>query len=194
MVFKFWGSTDPSQTMAFNFKKNKGRMDEAFLLEGQHTYKFGWHKISDGRRVYRAMKPAQHGVLVFRDRDNDNALTEKDQLIGLDNKPNFSINIHWSGKGHTNYSAGCQVIAGSSYINPEGNIVDCSAFASPGYDDLARNKTRGAYNMLADLILNYAPGKSQTIAYTLTRDDAFFLSDDIDETTIADWVDSMRNV
>ncbi|MBI5917401.1 MAG: peptidoglycan-binding protein, partial [Bacteroidetes bacterium] len=41
MVFKFWGSTDPSQKMAGD------RTDEAFLMEGQHLYKFGWHKVSD---------------------------------------------------------------------------------------------------------------------------------------------------
>ncbi len=194
IVFKFWGSTDPSQTMAFNFETKKGRMDEAFLIEGQHVYKFGWHKVSDGRRVYRALKPADRGVLVFRDRDDNNALTPEDMMKGLDNEPNNSINIHWSGKGHTNYSAGCQVIAGRSYINPEGQIVDCSAFASPGYGDLARSKTRGAYNMLTDLILNYAPAGVHTIVYTLARDESSFLSEDIDETTIEDWIEGMKNV
>ncbi len=193
-VFKFWGSTDPSQSMAFNVKTQKGRKDEPFLIEGQHLYKFGWHKVSDGRRVYRALKPALHGVLVFRDRDNNDALTEEDIRKGLDDDPNFSINIHWSGKGHSNYSAGCQVIAGQSYINHKGHVVDCSAFASPGYGDLARNKTRGAYNMLTDLILNYAPPGIFTVTYTLSRDETFFLSDDIDEKVLEGWLKAMQKV
>ncbi|MEZ4933898.1 MAG: peptidoglycan-binding domain-containing protein [Saprospiraceae bacterium] len=194
MVFKFWGSTDPSQSMAFDFIKKQGRLDEAFLTEGQHLYKFGWHKVSDGRRVYRAMKPAQHGVLVFRDRIDANALTEENIQKGLDDATNFSINIHWSGKGQSNYSAGCQVIAGKSYINPDGQVIDCSAFASDGYDDLDRNKTRGAYNVLTDLILNYSAKGVTTAVYTLARDETFFLSDEIDEKVIEGWVERMRKV
>lgn len=193
MVFKFWGSTDPSQSMAYNFKRKSGRFDEPFLIEGQHLYQFGWHKISDGRRVYRALKPAQHGVMVFRDRDNNDALTEDDIIKGLDDQPNFSINIHWSGKGHTNYSAGCQVIAGSSYINPSGEVIDCGAFASPGYADLSRGKTRGAYNVLTDLLLNYSPPGIYTLQYMLSRDETFFLSDDIDDQKIETWINSMKN-
>lgn len=194
LVFKFWGSTDPSQTMAFNFKKNKGRKDEAFLVEGQHHYKFGWHKVSDGRRVYRAMRPAKNGVMVFRDRDDNNALTEADIIKGLDKKPNFTINIHWSGKGHNNYSAGCQVIAGKSYINSDQTVIDCSAFASPGYDHLSRGKTRAAYNMMADLILNYSPPGVHTISFMLARDETFFLSDKINDTTLENWVTSMKTI
>ncbi|MEO1260067.1 MAG: peptidoglycan-binding domain-containing protein [Bacteroidota bacterium] len=194
LVFKFWGSTDPSQSMAFNFTKNKGRKDEPFLIEGQHIYKFGWHKISDGRKVYRALKPAKYGVMVFRDRDNNDALTEADILKGLDERPNLSINIHWSGKGQSNYSAGCQVIAGQSYINPDGKIINCSNFASPSYNDLSLGKTRGAYNMLTDLLLNFAPPKVYTIAYMLSRDETFFLSNKIDDKTIEGWANSMRNI
>ena len=192
MVFKFWGSTDPSQTMAYNFKRRRGRRDEAFLVEGQHHYKFGWHKVSDGRRVYRALRPATNGVMVFRDRDDNNALTEMDISQGLDHRPNPTINIHWSGKGHTNYSAGCQVIAGQSYINPDGKVVDCSAFASPGYQDLSRGKTRAAYNLLTDLILCYAPPGVHTIAYTLARDETFFLSENINDRVLDGWVKSMK--
>jgi len=193
LVFKFWGSTDPSQAQAFNETTKKGRKDEPFLLEGQHEYRFAWHKVSDGRRVYRALKPARYGVLVFRDRDNNNALTDEDLVKGLDDEPNNSINIHWSGKGQTNYSAGCQVIAGRSYINPDDEIIDCSSFASSGYGGLSRNKTRGAYNMLTDLILNFAPDGVHSLVYTLARDDSAFLSDDFDETTIENWVKKMQN-
>ena len=191
LVFKFWGSTDPSQSMAFNELEQTGRKDEPFLIEGQHLYKFGWHKVSSGQRVYRAMRPAEHGVLVFRDRDDNNALTHEDIKRGLDKKPNKVINIHWSGKGDANFSAGCQVIAGKSYINSDKRVVDCSAFASQSYGGL-KTKTRGAYNMLTDLILNYAPPSVYTVAYTLSRDETFFLSDDIDEQVIDGWVGSMK--
>jgi len=80
MVFKFWGSTDPSAVMA-------SRDDEAFLVEGQHKYRFSWHKVTDSRKIYRALRPYQAGVLVFRDRDSDNALTVDDVHKGLDKKP-----------------------------------------------------------------------------------------------------------
>lgn len=187
MVFKFWGSTDPSQTMAGE------RRDEPFLLEGQHRYQFGWHKVSDAQQVYRALKPAQHGVLVFRDRDNNNALTASDIARGLDANPNLSINIHWSGKGETNYSAGCQVIAGQSYSNHQGKVIDCSGFASPGYAGLQDGKTRGAYNVFTDLLLSYAPVGVTTIAYTLARDESFLLSEDINEGTLAGWKETLRS-
>ncbi|MBK9016947.1 MAG: hypothetical protein IPM82_24395 [Saprospiraceae bacterium] len=186
MVFKFWGSTDPSQGVAGK------RLDEPFLIEGQHIYRFGWHKVSDAQQVYRALKPAKYGVLVFRDRDNDNSLTPADIAKGLDATPNNSINIHWSGKGETNYSAGCQVIAGQSYSNHEGKVIDCTAFASPGYADLKNGKTWGAYNVFTDLVLCYAPEGVNTIAYTLARDESFLLSTDINENTLASWEGTLK--
>ncbi len=165
-VFKFWGSTDPSATMA-------GRTDEAFLVEGQHKYRFSWHKVSDDNKIYKALRPYQHGVLVFRDIDNDNALTRIDVERGLDSKPNHTINIHWSGVGSTNWSAGCQVIAGKSYINHLGAVVDCASFAATSYGQLnsAHKKTKGAYNMLSDLVLCYAAPGVDYLLYTLGRDD-----------------------
>lgn len=186
MVFKFWGSTDPSQSIAGK------RKDEPFLIEGQHLYKFGWHKVSEAKQVYRALKPAKHGVLVFRDRDNNNSLNESDIAKGLDGTPNGTINIHWSGKGESNYSAGCQVIAGQSYSNHEGKVIDCTAFASPGYKDLSNGKTRGAYNVFTDLILSYAPEGVQTISYMLARDESFLRSAGISENTFADWHGTMK--
>jgi peptidoglycan hydrolase-like protein with peptidoglycan-binding domain len=185
MVFKFWGSTDPSQAL-------NDRSDEPFLMEGQHSYQFGWHKVSDANQVYRALKPAKHGVLVFRDRDNTNSLTPADIAKGLDANPNLTINIHWSGKGETNYSAGCQVIAGQSYSNHLGKVIDCSGFASPGYAGLAQGKTRGAYNVFTDLLLCYAPPGVRTISYMLARDESFKLSDDINEDMLAGWKNSLR--
>jgi len=169
MVFKFWGSTDPSQAIAYNPKKEKGkrgRLDEAFLVEGQHKYKFGWH-----RGTYRALKPYGKGVLVFRDRNDDNALTEADLEKGLDSQPNHSINIHWSGIGKTNFSAGCQVIAGQSYINHKNEGVDCAYFAAYGDGQLGNGKfTKAAYNVLADLIVCYSEPGIDCIYYTLGRE------------------------
>ena len=178
MVFKFWGSTDPSAKMA-------KRSDEAFLVEGQHKYRFGWHN-SD----YRALKPystkypvgdpKRNGVLVFRDEDNDNALTQDDLNKGLDPTPNGTINIHWSGIGKTNFSAGCQVISGQSYINHNGEKVDCKQFAGYGNGQLGNGKfTKAAYNVLADLIVCYSNPGVDHILYTLGRDgsldlDSFF--------------------
>ncbi len=170
MVFKFWGSTDPDPHMAADRKKG----DEAFLMEGQHRYRFGWHKISDGGRVYRALKPFQHGVLVFRDRDNVNALTDENIAKGIDAETNQSINIHWSGSGDSNFSAGCQVIAGKSYINHKGELVDCSAFAASSYSELT-TKTRGAYNFLADLVLALSGKGVDKVYYTLGRDETLDL-------------------
>ena len=196
MVFKFWGSTDPSQAMAYNKKEQKGRFDEAFLVEGQHKYRFGWHN-SD----YRALKPystkypygdpRRNGVLVFRDRDNDNALTQKDINKGLDPKPNDTINIHWSGIGRTNFSAGCQVISGQSYINHKGEKVDCKHFAGYGNKQLGDGKyTKAAYNVLADLIVCYSNPGADHILYTLGRDgsldlDSFFGIHNYVESTIS---------
>lgn len=165
-VFKFWGSTDPSQALS-------DRKDEAFMVEGQHKYRFGWHKIFNESKIYRALKPYQHGVLVYRDRDDDNALTETDLKSGLDPVTNNTINIHWSGIGSTNFSAGCQVIAGRSYINNRDQVIDCSSFAATSYGALKR--TKGAYNVLTDLILCYARPDTNYIYYTLGREESLKL-------------------
>ncbi len=184
MVFKFWGSTDPSPKVAM---AEGGRKDEAYLVEGQHLYRFGWHKISDAKKIYRALRPATTGVLVFRDRTGSNALTERDIAAGVDG-PNATINIHWSGIGNYNFSAGCQVIAGESYINHANEVVSCRAFAARSYDDLAAGKTRGAYNLITDLVLSYAPPEVNTMRYTLGReahlDIAKALGRDFAETTL----------
>lgn len=172
LVFKFWGSTDPSQAMAYNEKKKKGRKDEPFLVEGQHKYRFGWHKIWQESKVYRALKPYKNGVLVFRDRNDDNALSEVDIKVGLDNKPNKTINIHWSGIGTSNWSAGCQVIAGRSYINYLDQVMFCSKFAAKNYAELSSSskKTKGAYNVLADLIVSFSKSGTNHLYYTLGRE------------------------
>ncbi|MBK6929445.1 MAG: peptidoglycan-binding protein [Saprospirales bacterium] len=187
MVFRFWGSTDPNPGLA-------ERADIPFLVEGQHEYQFGWHKVNNNQTIYRALRPAGPGVLVFRDVDKNMALTETDIDKGIDKKPNTTINIHWSGIGTTNFSAGCQVIAGRSYLNNHGELIDCSGFSAISYADLAKGKTRGAYNVFADLILSYAPPGVRTLRYTLGRDETFRNFPDWDASFVDTDVRRMRGM
>ena len=176
MVFKFWGSTDPNQKMAKDKAGNPTPVP--FLIEGQHSYQFGWHKMSDAATIYRALRPATDGVLVYRAPAGVRVMRDEDVLLrGLDKNPNGTINIHWSGMGTDgSWSAGCQVMAGRSYINNRGNLVDCSKFAASTYKFLGTKMTRGAYNVFTDLVLSYAPLGVRTIAYTLGREKTLSLS------------------
>ena len=173
MVFKFWGSTDPNQKYAT-------RSDEAFLVEGQHKFRFGWHKITNEQKLYQGLNPYERGVLVFRDIKNDNRLTEEDIRKGIDNAPNQSINIHWSGigEGHSGtWSTGCQVLASKNYIDNHGTKHDCSGFSCGTYGEGSSqnenniSKTLAAYNMFTDLILCFQPKRVDYIYYTLARDE-----------------------
>ena len=51
------------------------------------------------------------------------------------------------------------MISGKSYINHQNELIDCSAFASPGYTNLGP-MTRGAYNVLLDLITIFSKNLS----------------------------------
>lgn len=170
MVFKFWGSTDPNPALS----RDSGN---PFLVEGQHLYQFGWHGLSDEKQhqVYRALKPEKLGVLVYR-------VPEAAGLTsvggGLDPAPNPAINIHWSGLGGYNFSAGCQVISGGSYINHRDEVVNCTKHAALSYSELG-TKGRGAYNVFTDLLLSYGPPGVRTIAYTLGRDETLRLADEV---------------
>ena len=169
MRFVFRGSTNPHP----NPKK---RPDKAFLIRGQHEYRFGWHMISsvggnpEDERVYRAFKPRNpNGPLVVR--TINNKLTEKSFETAIRNP---GINIHWSGAGTSNWSDGCQVIAGLKYIDFRDKLVDCSARAAGSYRHLSNQHTKGAYNVLLDLMTVFAknPGTSgDSILYTLLYDD-----------------------
>lgn len=142
LVFKFQGSTEPGSSTH--------RKGMPFLVQGQHDYHFGWH-----RRQYLALRPnnLDHGVLVVRSANNK-VLDERDLDNGLEANP--TINIHWGGKGIrfnvNNWSAGCQVINGSGYINPDNELVDCSSFVATNNKQVTHSKTRGAYNVLVDLV------------------------------------------
>lgn len=196
MVFTFWGSTDPSVSMA-------QRDDEAFLVEGQNKYRFGWHKIWKESKIYRALKPdTSEGVMIIRDWDNDNSLTENDLNV-MDNdgslkgiEVNNSINIHWTGVGRTNFSAGCQVIAGQSYINHNNDLQDCSKFASTSYGGLtlSHKKTKGAYNVFTDLVLCYAPNNVTHLYYTLGREESLDLDSNFGSTYAKNTIERLKSI
>lgn len=161
IVFKFYGSTDPNPVEVV-------RPDEPYLVCGQHRYRFGWHKVTEPNRTYRAFRPAGPGVLVCRDSVQDDAFTDDDLRAGLSANP--TINIHWGGFGTSNWSAGCQVIAGDRYVNHHNQTVSCAPFAARGYAELPQ-KTRGAFNVLLDLATIFAPSlavfQGTSIYYTL---------------------------
>jgi hypothetical protein len=149
VAFKFMGSTDPGLT------ENVDGLP--FLTQGQHLYRFGWHKLSDMKRVYHALKPLSSGVLVVRSKDT--VLNEADIARGLER--NNTINVHWGGEGLRsigNWSVGCQVIVGKGYINQRDADVNCSEFAAASYSDLGQKnakgvyQTKGAYSVLEDLV------------------------------------------
>ena len=169
LVFKFQGTTEPGASGNAN--------GAPFLVQGQHDYQFGWHQ-----RQYLALRP-QHlntGVLVVRSK-SDLRLDDSDLNNGLE--ANGTINIHWGGKGMKfdvkNWSEGCQVINGTLYVNDVGELIDCSAFAALNNAEVAAttSKTRGAYNVLVDLVSALAsdiPGN--TVKYTLLTEQDMELS------------------
>ncbi|MCK4790720.1 MAG: peptidoglycan-binding protein [Desulfobacteraceae bacterium] len=180
MTFTFWGSTDPSQKQAMPLYhtegekkgelKRAGTWKEPFILRGQHKYRLWWHHSK-----YRAYHPERHGVLVVRDVSGDDALTLADYADDRDAQANKSINIHWSGIGTSNYSAGCQVVAGKSYITYTDRKVDCSKYTARWTSELGSDKTRGAYNVLIDLITVFSKKLrmqgGDILYYTLIYDD-----------------------
>lgn len=178
MVFKFWGSTDPQPA--------ESKDQEPYLIEGQHKYKLAWHKVSNSTRIYKALRPYGPGVLVYRDWGKNDALIEEDIRKGLShnptkdkklNNPNTLINIHWTFDGKTNWSAGCQVISGRSYINNEGKLVDCSTFSAAKYSTLSSisqkgvRRNRGAYTFISDFIMAYSSTATDHLLYTLCNDE-----------------------
>jgi len=161
LVFKFQGSTDPGATT--------NPLGAPFLVYGQHNFHFGWHKSQQ-----LALRPSDRGVLVVRSK-GDFRLDQADVQKGLES--NATIHIHWGGKGLTfdvnNWSEGCQVITGSAYVGADGQRVDCSSFVAVNNGEIATNpaRTRGAYNVIVDLVLGLGsdlPGN--TIRYTLISD------------------------
>ncbi|HNG90644.1 MAG TPA: hypothetical protein PK858_10585, partial [Saprospiraceae bacterium] len=130
------------------------------------------------------------GVLVYRV-PNAKGLTPEEVAGGLDRSPVEDINIHWSGMGGYNFSAGCQVIAGKSYINHRDEVVQMGQYAATSYSELGGSKGRGAYNMFTDLLLSYGPSGVRTITYTLGRDETLRLSDKWTPSYVRDTVKRM---
>lgn len=142
LVFKFQGSTEPGAS-----ENAKG---PPHLTPGQHDYRFGWHQ-----RKYLALRPKGSGVLIVR-AGADKKLDEADIAQGLEVNP--TINIHWGGRGMgrnvNHWSEGCQVINGEVYVNPAHQLIPCGKFAATTPDEPRQNatKTRGAYNVLVDVV------------------------------------------
>ena len=195
MTFYFWGSSD----------SNPSTRREGYVLEGQHRYRFNWHNISPGRRtrIYKAARPAGAGVMVVRDVHGDNALTERNRRDGFDPAPNPTFNLHWSGLGLSNWSAGCQVISGKNYINDSGDLVSCADYAARRDSERGQRRgengprlTMGAYSLLSDLLLTYTPtaipGEKPTFRYSLFREEAFDLIPGLPAAELSEKLHRMR--
>ncbi len=172
LVFKFQGTTEPGAS--------DNPAGPPFLVPGQHDYHFGWHKSS-----YLALRPQSAGVLVVRTGSNKQ-LDDADLARGLET--NGTINIHWGGAGMTrdvkNWSEGCQTINGTVYMNASDDIVSCAAFtaSTPLEASTDVHKTRGAYNVLLDLVSalgNDIPGSA--VKYTLLMEADLALSPSLAE-------------
>jgi len=158
MVFKFQGSTEPGASSHADGPPH--------LVQGQHDYHFGWHQ-----RTYLALRPLSTGVLVVR-AGADRQLDDTDWARGL--SPNATINIHWGGRGMTrdvgSWSEGCQVINGTVYVNPANQLISCADYAAVRSSEpkTERSKTRGAYNVLVDLVTALSGDMpSNQVKYTL---------------------------
>jgi hypothetical protein len=158
LVFKFQGSTEPGYS---THKRGK-----PWLVRGQHEYHFGWHQ-----KKYLALRPRDRGVLVVR---SNSAGVPDDNDIESGLSANPSINIHWGGQGGLRdvyrWSAGCQVVNGALYVNHRGQMVDCRRFVARNNSEVGRDpaKTRGAYNVLQDLVIAFFTGSTRPLVkYTL---------------------------
>jgi len=170
LVFKFQGSTEPGAS--------EHAEGPPHLVQGQHDYHFGWHQ-----RKYLALRPLSHGVLIVR-AGGDKRLDDADYNRGL--QPNASINIHWGGRGMArdvgSWSEGCQVINGTVYVNPANALVSCAGFAAvrPSEPMTTREKTRGAYNVLLDLVTALSGDMpSNQVKYTMLMEEDLDLSPEL---------------
>jgi len=163
-LWVLFGNTEPSRNQT-------DRSDPARLVRGQHRYRYGWHKLSDGGKCsYLALRPWSSGVLVGR--------TASYERIPSRTGISSTINLHWSGEGRTNWSAGCQVVAGRAFLDPRGQAVSCEDFDAAGYSaliDQGQAQTQGAYNLVPDLFLALGGGlsvrgKGRPLRYTLLDD------------------------
>lgn len=188
-VMRCFGSTDPNPRMS----DHPGGIP--FLCKGQHDYRFGFHRLANrGEKCYRALRPASRGVRVVRDTDGDKRLSSGDLL---DPSPNPTINLHWSGRGSSNWSAGCQVIGGAVYLDVAGNTVDCWDHAAPGYAGLGSAAGRGAYDVIMSWITVCSADitRSGRIRYTLVEEaDLKAFAPDLHQETVGAFAIAARTV
>jgi hypothetical protein len=155
-TFKFLGTTGPFVVVADSVQKRKGRVNAAFLADGQHKYRL------EATNSLKSLTPSKEGVLIFRDRDDDNKLTAFDIKAGLDPNPNHNVKIQWHEKGQ-----GAQLISGEYYINPSGRLINCSSFLTSGTGEISK----GAFGILIDLI--WTQTENEEIYYTVL-DESYF--------------------
>ena len=74
--------------------------------------------------------------------------------------------------------------------------MDCSGFAAAGYKSLNRaaKKTKGAYNVLADLIVSFSDPGINHICYTLGRENSLNLDASLGADYAKENLERMRNL
>jgi hypothetical protein len=194
--FYFSGSTDA----------NPRQGQEGYLIEGQHRYRFNWHNISASKRerIYKAARPAGEGVMVVRDVHHHDALTEENRADGFDPFPNPTFNIHWNGLGISNWSAGCQTINGSAYLNDVGETIGCQDYAARRASERGNRReaegprlTMGAYTVLSDLLLCYTKAENERdkpiLRYSLFEAGSMDLIPGLDRRRLNDYLTTLAN-
>lgn len=192
VVFTFYGSTEPGTKEGSKYP---------FLVPGQHRYRFGLHKQSDQIKVFHALRPLGKGVWVQR---SANLIPTDADLSGPLDGPNQTINVHWGGEGLTDsaaWSAGCQVIAGKSYINHHGKVIDCSQFAASGYAGLGAKDakgvylSKGAYSVLEDLVAAFSGANpdDNIVRYTLLNEADLALNPEISLNQIRESLQQLKS-
>ncbi len=192
VVFTFYGSTEPGTKEGSKYP---------FLVPGQHRYRFGLHKQSDQIKVFHALRPLGKGVWVQR---SANLIPTDADLSGPLDGPNPTINVHWGGEGLTDsaaWSAGCQVIAGKSYINHHGKVIDCSQFAASGYAGLGAKDakgvylSKGAYSVLEDLVAAFSGANpdDNIVRYTLLNEADLALNPEISLNQIRESLQQLKS-
>lgn len=120
------------------------------------------------------------GVLVVRSK-GDFVVDEADLAKGLDR--NNEINVHWGGEGGAegvgSWSEGCQVITGVGYLNHHNQPIDCSKFVAAKFSQLGQGKTKGAYNVLNDVVAALSSDSSNVVKYMLLVEEDLALSPEI---------------
>ena len=192
VVFTFYGSTEPGTKEGSLYP---------FLVPGQHRYRFGLHKQSDQAKVFHALRPLGKGVWVQR---SARLIPTEAELAGPLDGPNPTINVHWGGEGLTDtaaWSAGCQVIAGKSYVNHHGKVIECSQFAASGYAGLGAKDakgvylTKGAYTVLEDLVAAFSGANpdDNIVRYTLLNEADLALNPEISATQIRELLQQLKS-